>query len=100
MFSRRDKLSSGYRFNVDEILLLETVFTYNPRPLQVKIRELANKLGVSEKKVYTWFANKRFHLKKETSQLKQLDRKYLPSYSRDLDFHLFLALSKKEHDLL
>ena len=72
---RRDKLSSGYQFNDDEILLLETVFTYNPNPDQVRINELANKLAVSESKVYNWFARKSYQWTQETAQPKLLDRK-------------------------
>ena len=93
----RDRLSAIYRFNVDEILLLETVFTYNPSPHRVKIQELANKLAVSERKVYNWFASKRSQSRQETTHPKFFDGKHL---RENYDLHLFLMCLHTEHDLL
>ena len=76
VFSRRDRLSKKYCFNDDEKLMLETVFTYNQHPNQATLQDLADKLAVSEMKVTNWFINKRFLLKKETTNAKCLQSKY------------------------
>ena len=81
VLSRRDKFSSGYHFNQDEKLLLDTVFTYNPNPNQTTTQDIAEKLAVSREKVTNWFGNRRARLKREKTQAmaRCLEGKHLPS---------------------
>ena len=74
-------MSRGYHFNEHEKLLLETVYTYDPRPNTAKIGELAEKLAVSESKVSTWFSHKRYNSKKEKAPAEWLHCKFCPSYT-------------------
>ena len=87
MLSRREKLSSAYRFTAPEKLLLETVFTYNHCPDQTKIQEIADKLAVSAKKVQNWFNYRRFLWKQKETQARSLQRKYFNSYMYTYFFH-------------
>ena len=74
-------MSKKYRFSVDENQLLKTVFAYNPSPDQAKVQEIANKLSVSEQKVYNWFTRERHKLKREKTQPKLFRGKYLALYN-------------------
>ena len=78
---RRDKLSNRYRFTDDEKLLLDTVFTFNPIPDGAKIKELAEKLAVSEESVHRWFNHKRIHSNSNATQARWLQCKYFASFT-------------------
>ena len=69
-------MSKNYRLSADETQLLKTVLADNPRPERAKILELANKLSVSQERVYNWFSNQRHKLKQKTTQPKPFRGKY------------------------
>ena len=70
------------------------------------MKEIANKLAVSEGMICNWFSRKRSQLKKETTQTKLLDRKYIAPLigtyfpiQENFDFCAFLACLHMEHVL-
>ena len=76
----RKELSASYQFTDSEKWLLDTVFTSNPYPNRATRQSLADKLAVDENRVYRWFSHKRCLLRKETTQVKLLQRKYIIHY--------------------
>ena len=74
-------MSNRYRFTDDEKLMLDTVFTFNPRPDGAKIIELAEKLAVSEESVHRWFNHKRLHSISDATQARLLQCKYFALFT-------------------
>ena len=70
-------MSDGYRYTNDEKLLLGAVFSYNHYPDRATVQDLADKLAVSEKKVYNWFTRKRSNTKLEVTHSSSLQCKDL-----------------------
>ena len=73
----KKELSRRYGFIDSEKLLLETVFTRNPHPNRATIRALADELAANKRQVYMWFTYKRSWFKKETTQDRSLQCKYI-----------------------
>ena len=80
-------MSDNYQLTADDSLLLEAVFTYNPRPSMSTLQQLAEKLAVGEHKVYNWFINKRLLVKKETTQSRSLQCK---QFATNLDLPVLM----------
>ena len=68
-------MSNGYRFLDDEKVMLEAVFVYNPTPNRARMQELADKLAVSEKKVYNWFMHRRSKVEHKVKRIRVIQRK-------------------------
>ena len=77
IFSPIERFSPAYRFNDEEKLMLETVFTYDPYPNREKLQNLADKLAVSKNKVYNWFHQKRVSSKKKETSAKFVQSEYI-----------------------
>ena len=68
-------MSNSYRFVDDEKVMLEAVFVYNPTPNRATIQQLADKLAVSEKKVYNWFIHRRTRVDHKVKHIGVIQRK-------------------------
>ena len=68
-------MSDGYRFVDDEKAMLEAVFVHNPTPNLATMQELADKLAVSQKKVYNWFIHRRAKVEHNVTHIGLIQRK-------------------------
>ena len=75
-------MSKSNRFTNDEKQLLEAVFTYNKRPSEIIMQDIADKLAVAEIKVWRWFKYKRFMMKLQAERYTGVQRKLIHTHTR------------------
>jgi len=80
----RDKFK---QFKFRELIELERVFKKNHYPDKNIRKDLAQRIGVSEVKIHTWFFNKRYKLKKHALSLTYAEGdNFITSSSDDVNY--------------